>query len=164
MASPPQSLPPNVTRAVRTLGRVLAEIGWEPAPVEGIAGFAVDFGEPHLPVATALAAISPAEQFVLYLMFGFTASAERRDECARLFTRINWVLTVGDFQLDYDDGAIRFRTSLDFADADLTEPFIRNAVSGAMAAVEAYANAVADVVARGKSATEALVAVEIDEP
>lgn len=164
MASPPQSLPPNVTRAVRTLGGVLAEIGWEPAPAEGIAGFAVDFGEPHLPVATALAAVSPREQFVLYLNFGFDAPPDRRDELARFVTLVNWTLMVGAFQLDYDEGQVRFRVGIDFTDTELTEALVRNAVRDAMSAVEAYANAVADVVARGKTAAEALAAVEIDEP
>ena len=158
------SASPNVARAIRTLERVLTEIGWEPEPAEGIAGFAVDFGEPHLPVATALAAVSPQEQFVLYLNFGFDAPPDRRDEFARFMARVNWVLTVGDFQLDYDDGQVRFRTSLDFADTELTEDLIRNGIRGAMAAVETYANAVADVVARGRTAAEALASVEADEP
>lgn len=154
---------PNVARAIQTLERVLTDIGWEPAPAEGIAGFTVDFGEPHLPVATALAAVSPREQFVLYLNFGFDAPSDRRDELARFVTQVNWTLMVGAFQLDLDDGQVRFRVGVDFTDAELTEAIVRNAVRDAMSAVETYANAVADVVARGKTAAEALAAVEIDE-
>ena len=149
--------------ANKTLKRVLEEIGWEPRPVDGVTGFVVDFGPPHTPIASGLAAISPEDQFVFYLNFGFVAAPERRDECARLIARANWGLMIGNFEMDYEDGQVRFKSSVPFAGIDLSEPLIRNAILAAMTAVEAYAEAVEDVILRGETATAALAGVNVDD-
>lgn len=150
-------------RAAATLQRVMKEIGWETQPAEGITGFVVDFGDPHTPIANALAGIAPGDQFVFYINFGYEARADRRDECARLLARLNWGLAIGNFEMDYDDGQIRFKSSVDFDGGELTENLVRNTILGAMKAVETYAGAVTDVVMRGVTATDAAARAEQDQ-
>jgi hypothetical protein len=132
-------------RASECLGQLLAEIGWEPERTQaGV--FTVDLGPPHLPVSTALAAIlRDTGQFVLYLNFGFLISSAKRDETLRFIARANWDLIVGNFELSLDDGHLRFKSSLDFDGVELSEPLIRNAVLGAMRAVEAHGTALMKV-------------------
>ena len=163
MTPPADSTSSNIEQAADTLRRVLDGIGWAPEPADGITGFIVDFGPPHSPVANALAAISSEEQFVFYLNFGYVAPPERRDELARFIVRANWGLTIGNFEMDDDDGQVRFKSSVNFSGLKLTEELIRNAILPAMTAVETYADAVADVLLRGKTAKAAIASVDTNE-
>jgi hypothetical protein len=145
-----------ISRAVETLYEVLTEIGWKPQKDEETAGFVVNFDPPYIPVAYAYAAISAElEMFVFYLNFGVAAAAERRDETARFLTLANWNLMNGDFEMDYEDGFVRFRSSVAFQEAELSGVLIRNVILFAMNAIERYADGAIDVMARGKSAEQA---------
>src|SRR5262249_43271551 len=128
----------RVERAIECVGKLLAEIGWEPRQIRaGV--FEIDFGPPHLPVSTGLATIiRETGQFILYLNFGFFVSPEKRDEVLRVISRLNWNLIIGNFELDLADGHLRFKSSLDFDGTELQEHLVRNAVLGAMRAVEAH--------------------------
>jgi len=153
----------NITLAAKNLQNVLVALGWEPQLDERSMGFFMDLGPPHVPVASAYAAISiDGEQFVIYFNFGIEAPEESRDEVVRFIARANWGLMIGNFEMDFDDGQVRFKSSLDFSDAELTETLIRNAIRPAMQAVETYAEAIVDVIARGKSAADAIREVEIE--
>lgn len=158
-----KSLSPSGERGLATLKSVLDAIGWEPEPAESIAGFVVDFGEPHVPIANALAAITTDDRFLFYLNFGFDAPAERRDECARLLARANWGLSIGNFEMDYEDGQLRFKVSVAFGGTELAEPLVRNSILAAMSAVEAYAAAFADVIVQGDTAEDAMARAAADE-
>jgi Putative bacterial sensory transduction regulator len=147
----------NSTNELATLQKVLTEIGWEPQLEEKVAGFYVDFGPPHIPISDAFAAIAAdTEQFVFYINFGPAAPPERSDEVARFITSANWGLTIGNFELDYSDGQVRFKSSLNFANAELSETLIRNAILSAMNAVEAYGDLLVEVMAGMKSADQAI--------
>ncbi len=56
----------------------------------------------------------------------------------------------------YDDGHVRFKSCLDFHEADSPEQLMRNAILLAMAAVETYADALMEVIVSGKSAEQAM--------
>jgi hypothetical protein len=136
----------QIDNAIEILKRVLTEIGWTPEPIEDGA-FQIDFGPPYLPISTGLAAIArDAGQFVLYLNFGFFVAHERRDEVLRLIARANWGLIIGSFELDLDDGHLRFKSSLDFDGTELNDDLISNAVLGAIRAVEAHASALMQLI------------------
>jgi hypothetical protein len=144
------------SRALSTLEAVLRDIGWEPRQDADSSGLVVDFDPPYIPVAYAYAAIyEPLETFVFYITLGVSAGANVRDETARFLTLVNWNLMNGSFDIDYEDGEIRFRTSVCFRGTELTESLIRNAILSAMNAVERYAESAIDVMARGKSAEQA---------
>lgn len=163
--APIMSNMPNVMLAAKRLEETLAGLGWDPQLDEASLGFCVDMGAPHVPIASVYAAISPeAEQLVIYFNFGMAAPPNYRDECARLITRANWGLTIGNFEMDYEDGQLRFKSSLDFSGGELTGQMIRNAILPAMNAVDAYAQAIANVILRGQTATEALVQIETNKP
>jgi hypothetical protein len=135
---------------------VLEELGWEPQDGRTPRSYFVDFGEPHVPVSSALAAITENEQFVFYLIFGVSAAPDVRDEAARFITRANYGLTIGDFELDYDDGQLQFRSSVDFEGVGLSEKLIANVILPATSAVDRFAEGLMDVLAGRKDAEEAI--------
>lgn len=152
----------RVTKAIEALRRVLAEIGWEPVAESPTAAFHVDFGPPHMPVSSALAAIAvDTEQFIFYVNVGVFVDADRRDEVALFITRANWNLLVGEFELDFRDGHVRAKSAIDFDGSELDEGLIRNAILGVMNTVDTYVEALLDVALRGRTAEEAMAEVNI---
>src|SRR5512140_1437549 len=146
-------------RAIAAVHRVLASIGWDEAGEPPRSAVVVDFGAPHRPVADAVMAVDPASQcFMATFTFGVAAEAER-DEVMRFATRANWELMAGNFELDLDTGAVRFRSSVPFAGSELPEAAIRSAIGAAMSVVDAYADALDDVIDGRCGADEALEAV-----
>jgi hypothetical protein len=141
---------------VDTLRKLLVAIGWEPAVCGDSSTFVVDFGPPHLPIAGAVASIrDEAQRFLFYLDYGPTVPAERREEIARFLTRANSGLAIGNFEMDWDDGLVRFKASVDFAGTTLSEGLIQNAILSAMHAVEVYSKPLLQVVGGEKDAAAA---------
>jgi len=69
-----------------------------------------------------------AEQFVVYSHFPCNAPAEYRDKVARYLTRANYGLVIGNFEMDLDDGEIRYKTSICVRDSNLDNGMIKHAV------------------------------------
>jgi hypothetical protein len=147
-------------KTVETLRQVLEEIGWDPQPGSRPASFFVDFGEPHVPLSAALAAITEESQFILYIVFGVAAAPDVRDEVAEFVTRANWGLRIGNFELNYADGRVQFKSSVDFTGLELSEILMVNVIRPAISVVESYADALMDVMAQRKSAEQAIADVE----
>ena len=157
------SVPLYAPQAISRLRAVLTELGWELASGSEDNIFFVDFGPSHIPVAEVMAAISfESPRFVIYFNFGVDASAARRDEVARFITRANWGLLSGNFEMDYDDGHVRFKSSVDFNHTELSETLIRNAILSGMKAVEKYADALVEVLSGRKDAAQAIKDAEAE--
>lgn len=145
-----------ISRAIESVQEVLTQIGWNPRKDDETGGFIVNFDPPYVPVAYAYAAVSAdLEVFVFYLNFGVAVAEDRRDETAHLVTLVNSDLMVGNFEIDFEDGLVRFRSSVPFQGTELSEALVRNVILSAMNAVERYAEKIIDVIARGKSAQQA---------
>src|SRR3954466_14252381 len=54
-----------------------------------------------------------AEQVVVHSVYPSGVPAERRAEVAMFLTRANYGLPIGNFEIDLDDGEVRFKTSID---------------------------------------------------
>jgi hypothetical protein len=68
------------------------------------------------------------QQFVFYSMIPVNATEEKRAVMAEFITRVNYGLVMGDFEMDYTDGEIRFKTSIDVEGDELSEELIANMV------------------------------------
>lgn len=69
--------------------------------------------------------LDDVERFIFYSIAPLPIPLDRCDAAMRYLTRINVGLTVGNFELDLDDGAVRMKTSLAVSpialDGDLIE-------------------------------------------
>lgn len=137
----------NVVNALETLRRVLAEIDWAEGADEKGTSYRIDFGPPRVPVADVFVSIDTgAECFVFLANFSPLTHAERRDDVARYITRANWELLLGNFEMNYDNGEVRFRSSVDFTGRELADTTLRRAILTAMEIVEAHAEALSAVI------------------
>ena len=146
----------NSSKAFEILRKVLTEIEWNSDPDDASGSFYVDFGPPHLPVSGAIAAISQeTNRFLFYVNIGALSPPQRRDEVVHFIALVNWGLSVGNFEMDYGEGFVRFKASVDFTNTELSEALIRNTILAAMSAIEVYVEPLMDVLGRNKSAQEA---------
>jgi len=145
-------------RAVAAMGRALSSIGW--APGGGEATVRVDLSADEGPVAEAVLAIdADAGCFVAAFNFAVRAAAHTRAEVMRFATRANWELLAGDFELDLASGDVRFRVSVPFSGGELPESLIRSTLGAALGVVDAYADALDEVIGGRACADEALARI-----
>jgi len=102
------------------------------------------------------------QQIVVYAECPLTAPEERRAEVMEFITRANFGLAVGNFDLDLDDGEIRFRTSLDVKGDRLSPALLRQVVWDNIAVTDKYLPGLREVIESGVSAREALAKIESD--
>lgn len=91
--------------------------------------------------------------------FRQTVPDARRLEAAEYLHRINYGLLLGNFEMDYDEGEVRFRTSL-MAEGSLTHEVLDRYIQMPAAMLDRYAPGLAAIVADGEIAGEALRRVQ----
>ena len=91
--------------------------------------------------------------------FRQTVPDARRLEAAEYLHRINYGLLLGNFEMDYDEGEVRFRTSL-MAEESLPHEVLDRYIQMPAAMLDRYAPGLAAIVADGEIAGEALRRVQ----
>ncbi len=81
-----------------------------------------------------------AGQLLFYSVMVDHTPTDRLYPMAELVTRINYGLPIGNFELDFEDGEIRFKTQLDVDGAadHLVQPMLRNLVVANVLTVDRY--------------------------
>jgi hypothetical protein len=151
----------NGLKAAETVEKVLKRFGWKPEETEEEAVVRVDFSSHPIPLSEARAIVRvDVERFVFLFSFREHAQPKARPEVAEFITRANFGMTVGNFELDYDSGLIRFKSSVDFTHVELSELLVRNAILCAADVVDLYGNVLAEVARGEKKARAAIKDVE----
>ena len=100
-----------------------------------------------------------AERFVVHFIFTGVVPAKRRSKVAEFITRANWGLIEGNFEMDFDSGALRYRVGIDFSATELTEPLVRNAILSGMNNIEPFADALQAVIDGSEEPSAAIKSV-----
>lgn len=124
--------------AYRLLVETLCEDGW---PVERLDErstvrffFSSQFGD-----LRCYAQIRQSEQQLLcYTLAPVKAPEEARLRVAEFLTRANYGLPIGNFEMNFRDGEVRYKSSLDFEGERLTGHLIRNTFYPAIYTMEEY--------------------------
>lgn len=148
------------SQALVTVGDFLQEDGWNPQFLEEKEAYQINFESEH-GIGTAYAQVlTDLEQFLCYVMMPFKIPEDSRSTIAELVTRINYGLRVGNFEMDYEDGEVRYKTCIDFGGEILTRGYIKNAVYLALKTMEKYVPAFLSVVYGGQIPEDALAVLE----
>lgn len=147
----------NGLKALKNVKAVLTSIGWDPQPtdIEGV--LLVDFSTDDIPIANAIADVRiDFERFLYYLNFKGNVAAKNRKESMEFITRINFDLVTGNFEINMDDGSVRYKSSIDFSQVPLSKILIGNIIKSSKDAVEYYADAMIEVMSGKKKAAHAI--------
>ncbi|HEY5955912.1 MAG TPA: YbjN domain-containing protein [Polyangiaceae bacterium] len=99
------------------------------------------------------------QQVVFYSICPRRVEASMRAAMAEFITRANYGIVIGNFELDYSDGEVRFKTSIDVEDARLTPPLIHHVVYANLLMTDRYLPGVTAII-EGQSPQLALELVE----
>lgn len=103
-----------------------------------------------------------SEQAIFYSVVLETTPEEHRAEVMRFVTLANYGMQVGNFELDLEDGEVRFKTSVDVEGLELTEGLLRNMVELNILMMGLYYDGLLAVMRGGMSADEAIAEIEDD--
>ena len=85
-------------------------------------------------------------QLLFYSLCPFDVPEDKRDDVAELLTRANHDLAIGNFDLDYDEGTVRFRTSIDVEDDRISISLVRNLVMANVTMMDLYLPEIREII------------------
>lgn len=112
------------------------------------------------PWTTYVQAFEAEQQVAVYGVVPFNVGVAERTSASELITRINFGLVIGNFEMDFADGELRCKTSLDFEGSALVPALLAPIVQANVALMQRYQLAFVALAARGATAEAALALVE----
>jgi hypothetical protein len=104
-----------------------------------------------------------ADQLVFLSVLSEKAPEDKRMAIAEYLTRANFGLNIGNFEMDFDDGEIRYKTSIDVTDATLTPGLIDPLVKASLVAMDDYLPGIRSVIAGETTPSEAIEKVHEEQ-
>ena len=104
------------------------------------------------------------EVFVFYSIIPVRVPETQRLLVAELLARINYGLYIGNFELDMNDGEIRYKTSIDVEGGDLTPRMVETLIAVNISTADRYFPSFADVMYAGVAPMEAVARIERPDP
>lgn len=106
----------------------------------------------------------PERQFVFYSIAPLTVDPERITEVAEFVNRANDGTVIGNFEIGWDTGEVRYRTSVDVEGGELTREMWRTLIGINLRAMDRYVAALTSVANGAKSPAVAVAEAEADLP
>ena len=100
------------------------------------------------------------QQVLFYSICPLVCPVERRTEVAEFLGRANWGLVIGNFELDWDQGQIRCKTSLDVEGDRLSIPLVRNLAYSNVLIMDTYLPGLKAVIEDGVAPEVAIRSIE----
>ncbi|MDY6784813.1 MAG: YbjN domain-containing protein [Cyanobacteriota bacterium] len=100
------------------------------------------------------------QQMVFYSLCPVVVPSDKRRAAAELIARANYGLIVGNFELDFKDGEIRYKTSIDVEGESLNSNLIKPLVYANVMMMDEYLPAIEAVVEGKLSPEEAISSLE----
>lgn len=150
----------NGLRAFETLWRFLEEDNWHPTRLNDKYIYKVAFsGKNGFQNCYAIIR-TDLEQFLFYAVSPIKAPEDVRPAIAEFITRANYGLRIGNFEMDYSDGEIRYKSSLDFEGVEFLGEMIRTAIYPAVQTLDRYMPGLMRVMFGGLTPVEAIYEIE----
>lgn len=159
----PQAEHANGLRAYAALGKFLEQDGWHPHEMSDNHVYRVDFRGQNGDLKCFAQVRVELEQFLFYCVMPVHVPENMRPAIAEYLTRANYGLRIGNFEMDFTDGEVRYKSSIDFEGSELTPSLIRNTIYPAVQTMDRYLPGVLAVIFGGKSAEEAIASIEENE-
>jgi hypothetical protein len=99
------------------------------------------------------------DQVVVHSAFNPPVPEAAREAIAIFLTRANFGILHGNFELDLDDGELRYKTSIDVRGAQLTEALFDNLIVANVSMFDRFIHGI-EAVVHGVDPLEAIAAVE----
>jgi len=102
------------------------------------------------------------EQFIFYSICPVNAPEEKRISVAEFLTRANSGMMIGNFELDFNDGEISYKTSIDVEGDRLSTALIKRLVYANVMMMDEYLPGILSVIYGNVSPADAIAQIEND--
>jgi hypothetical protein len=100
------------------------------------------------------------EQIVFYSVLPVSVPEKQRQKFAEFSTRVNYGMVIGNFEMDFEDGEIRYKTSIDVEGSQLTAGMIRQLVYANLVITDQYLPGVMRVIYSNEQPIDILSTLE----
>lgn len=76
------------------------------------------------------------KKIIFYSIYPFNVPNNLKNSLAEILTRINYDLFLGNFELDFNDGEIRFKTSIIYEDTKVTTKMIDHLIKANISSMD----------------------------
>jgi hypothetical protein len=101
-----------------------------------------------------------AEQLILLAISPNNVPEDKRLVAAEFITRANYGLRIGNFELDMNDGEIRYKVAIDVEGSSLSPQMLRNMIGLGVGTLDRYFPGLMAICFTGQSALEAVQQIE----
>lgn len=150
----------NGLRAYEFLGQFLRDDGWYPQEVAENRAYRMAYNGGNAELRCVARINVEAEQFFFYAIATIKVPEAARPAVAEFLTRANYGLRIGNFEMDFSDGEVRYKSSLDFEGDPLTGNLIRNAIYPAVNNLDEYMPGLLKVAFGSATPQEAIQEIE----
>ena len=146
--------------AFEILGQFLEEDGWHPHQLEGRTIYRMGFAGDSAYTTCFAQIIEEQDILIFYVVAPVKVPEGKRPDLAEFITRANYGLHIGNLEMDYADGEVRYKSSLDFEGTALEPRLIRNAIYPAVRTMDRYLPGALSIIYGSKSPAQAVEDVE----
>ncbi len=100
------------------------------------------------------------EQILFYSVLPLNVPADKLSAIAEFITRANYGMALGNFELDFNDGEVRYKTSIDVTDTEITGNLLRPLIYTNVLMMDKYMSGLMAVVYADMSPAEAVKQIE----
>jgi len=136
---------------------------WSPEQIEDQPVLSMNFEGEHGSWTCLAFAYDDRERVVFTSLLPVEVPEEKRQAVAEYLTRANFGMEIGNFDMDFSDGAVQFRTSIDIEGGELTPKMIQNLAYLNVTVSDQYLPGLAMVVEGEAAPVEAIEKVETPE-
>ena len=98
--------------------------------------------------------------FYFYSYFPINVAEDKRAKMAEFLTRVNYGIRIGNFEMDFEDGEVRYRASLDMENHEITHALVSNHVYPNVWMMDRYLPGLFEVVYSDKNPEEIINSIE----
>ncbi len=136
------------------------EDDWEFIELEGEPILQMDFPGENGQLNCYAQAREAQQQFVFYSTCPIKAPEDKRLEIAEFLTRANCGMIVGNFELDFANGEIRYKVSAEVEDDNLSSALIGGLVYANVMMMDEYLPGIMSVINSNVSPADAIAQIE----
>ncbi len=136
---------------------------WNPEQVEEQGILRMDFEGDHGKWTCLAFAHDENERVVFTSLLPVEVPEDKRQAVAEYLVRANFGMEIGCFDMDFSDGAVQFRTSIDIEGGELTPKMIQNLAYVNVTVTDQYLPGLVMVVEGEATPEEAIQKVETEE-
>jgi hypothetical protein len=100
------------------------------------------------------------KQFIFYSVCSANAPQDKRVAVAEFLSRANYGLIIGNFELDWSDGEVRYKTSIDVEGDHLSPALVKQMVYANVVMMDRYLPGIMQVMYGAASPAEAVAKIE----